>query len=206
MSILKISNYLKENFTISNKVFENSIYKTYFNFLNSSTKITYKDKILKILREIKLNSSNALEIDGDDFMGTFNVENEMYVYIISQFEDNPNFYNVGFANYNEFEKDTRLDVISGKGYIKILSTMYKIINTFLEKHKPDLFMISSNEEAGYTLIYKNLVKENPIPGYMIKTTHVSFKKDDKNNIGVLLKKIGVEINYDPFSNRIDDEK
>ena len=172
----------------------------------------YKLKI----NEILLNPNNAAEIEGDVFSGKFKVGDLGYTYSISKFP-NPykdgDFYNINFDEIGNKNSNLQTGKAGGKNYIKILSTMYKIILNFVSKEKPNYIGISNIEGSGYGNVYNDLTKTNKLPGYSRKDAKVNFiTKDSENrNINgsfVVLKKVQSgeseslnEGRYDTISNR-----
>jgi hypothetical protein len=77
-----------------------------------------------------------------------------------------------------------------ENYIRILSTMYKIILDFAEKEKPKYMGISSLDKSGYRNIYNNLSKTNFIPNYTKKDAGLEFtnREGDKGKF-IVFKKI-----------------
>ena len=172
----------------------------------------YKLKI----NEILLSPNNAVEIEGNIFNGKFKVGDINYDYSISKFQ-NPykdgDFYNINFGEIENKNSNLQTGKAGGKNYIKILSTMYKIILDFVSKEKPNYIGISDIEGSGYGNVYNNLTKTNKLPGYSRKDAKVNFiTKDSENrNINgsfVVLKKVQSgeseslnEGRYDTISNR-----
>lgn len=158
----------------------------------------YKLKI----NEILLSPNNAVEIEGNIFNGKFKVGDINYDYSISKFP-NPykdgDFYNINFGEIGNKNTDlnTRTKNAGGQNYIKILSTMYKIILDFCKEKQPNYIGISDIEGSGYSNVYNDLTKTNKLPGYSRKDAKVNFvTKDSENrNINgsfVVLKKVQSE--------------
>jgi len=168
-------------------------------YTNTSPKHNYDKNLVNHLREtlldeIKLNPDNAVEINGDTNNGIFKVEDVEYVYKINlldpnPFEDEKKFYNIHFH-----PKDNTTDIPTGEStpqdYIKILSTLYKIILDFSTSESPDYIGISSIDSfKNYHGLYNDLTKQNPIPGYSRKISNLPFETTDgKSGKFVVLKK------------------
>lgn len=149
----------------------------------------------KALHEITLSKDNAVKIKGGTMSGTFSVGDSKYRYSItplakSPYEDDGSFYNIAFHP----ESDKVSTPQGGKeNYVKILSTMYKIIMDFIEKHQPEYIGIGSldNEEGrSYHTVYASLTdnKANRIPGYFRKDVSVPFNSPEGPGKMVVLKK------------------
>ena len=145
------------------------------------------------VNEITLNPENAVEIDGDLFSGEFKVGDIEYIYSIKSipnpYQDNELFYSIQFdekfndASLNEPTKKAK------ENYIKILSTIFKIILNFAKKEKPKYIGISSLNKSGYGNIYNNLSKTNKIPGYTRKNAGLDFTtKSGETGQFIVLKK------------------
>jgi predicted nucleotidyltransferase len=155
------------------------------------------DKLFSQLHELKvneiiLNSKNAVEIEGDLFGGEFKAGNMNYVYSIKNIpnpykDDTELFYNIQFDEKNNDKSSNEPTGNARENYIKILSTMYKIILNFVEKEKPKYIGISSLDKSGYGNIYNNLTKTNKLPGYSRKDAGLDFtsKSGDKGKFIVL---------------------
>jgi hypothetical protein len=172
--------------------------------LNESEMYIFKDKkfnypkstpliLLETLNEIKLNTSNALQVDGDLTGGKFSTDGITYSYSIKSIT-NPlktpgSFYNIQFHPEDQVIS-TPIGDISPKGYIKILSTMYKIILDFTKTTHPEFIGISSiDSNKNYHTLYNQLSKNNTIPGYFKKSSNFPFKtKDGKTGRFIILKK------------------
>lgn len=192
--ILKIMNMLKSSI-IAEMMEENldSTLNELFDF--SKSKEVYKLDIPKFsqektlpqllsntLYEIKLSKDNAVDIDGDLTGGTFKVEDITYEYSIKNipnpYKDSGVFYSVQFTPKGE-NISTPTQTNSPKSYIKILSTMYKVISDFTEKEKPEYIGISSLDNStskNYHLIYNALTdpKNNHLPNYFRKDVRLPF--------------------------------
>lgn len=127
--------------------------------------------------------------------GTFLVGDSKYRYSITPFakspyEDDGSFYNIAF-----YPISSKVSTPQGgkENYIKILSTMYKIIMDFIEKHQPEYVGIGSldNEEGkNYHTVYASLTdnKANKIPGYFRKDVSMPFNSPEGPGRMVVLKK------------------
>ena len=134
------------------------------------------------LYEIKLSKDNAVDIDGDLTGGTFKVEDITYEYSIepipNPYKDSEGFYSIQFTPKGE-NISIPTQTTSPKSYIKILSTMYKVISDFTEKEKPEYIGISSLDNStskNYHLIYNALTdpKNNHLPNYFRKDVRLPF--------------------------------
>ena len=158
-----------------------------------SNKIFSQLHELKI-NEIALNSNNAVEIYGSLTNGEFTVGEHDYNYRIIKLDKNPYnsnlFYNIDFHEIGNKNPNPSSPTGNAKeNYIKILSTMYKIILDFTEEEKPEYIGISSLDESGYGNIYNNLTKTNKIPNYSRKDAGLQFKdKDGKTGKFIILKR------------------
>lgn len=168
-----------------------------------SNKIFSQLHELKV-NEIALNPNNAVEIYGDLFSGEFKVGNIEYIYSIknipSPYKDGELFYNIQFDEKNNNESSNEPTGNARENYIKILSTMYKILLDFVEQEKPEYIGISSLDKSGYRNIYNNLTKTNKLPGYSRKDAGLDFvsKSGEKGKFIVLKKSI--------IKDRIDCDK
>lgn len=196
--------YLKGNMTFRN--WEDNLKKNINEWIVNIPKYNYTSKLsnkifsqlheLKV-NEITLNPNNAVEIYGDLNNGDFTVEEYDYNYRIIKLDKNPynsnSFYNIDFHEIGNKNPNSSLPTGNAKeNYIKILSTIYKIILDFTEKEKPEYIGISSLDESGYGNIYNNLTKTNKIPGYFRKDAGLQFKdKDGKNGKFIILKRTDV---------------
>ena len=161
------------------------------------------------VNEITLNPSSAVEIDGDTFEGTFKVGDIEYEYSIDPM-DNPykdgEFFSISFT-----EKGTKKNIPTGnakENYIKILSTMFKIILDFAKEQKPEYIGISSLDKSGYGNIYNNLTKTNKIPGYSRKDAGLDFKTKlgDKGQFVVLKRVENTNESKKKFGNYLFGDK
>ena len=155
-----------------------------------SNKLSTQLHELKI-NEITLSSENAVEINGDLYDGEFKAGNIEYVYSVknmpSPYKDDELFYNIQFDEKHNSESSNEPTGNAKENYIKILSTIYKIILNFVEKEKPKYIGISSLDKSGYWNIYNNLTKTNKLPGYSRKDVGLDFatKSGDKGKFIVL---------------------
>ena len=147
------------------------------------------------INEITLNPSNAVEIYGDLDNGDFTVGEHDYNYRIIKMDKNPydsdSFYNIDFHEIGNKNPNISLPTGNAKeNYIKILSTIYKIILDFTESIKPEYIGISSLDKSGYRNIYNNLTKTNKIPGYSRKDAGLNFtSKSGETGQFIVLKRI-----------------
>jgi len=150
----------------------------------------------KALHEIKLKSSNAVELNGSLTKGTFQVGNKTYKYEIKPFlnpyNDGGTFYNIEFHPIDNKTNLPTRDTPS-RDYIKILSTIYNIITDFLKQEKPDYLGISSMdnpEGKEYHIVYANLTdnSKNNIPGYFRKDVNLLFKTPEGSGRIVVMKR------------------
>ena len=161
------------------------------------TPFTDKQKMYFSLNEITLSDNNAAEIDKEnDFKGTFDVNGVKYAYNIyefplrlltgtSQYTDG-DFYNIEFDDVET--PDTNLPTGKAKeGYIKILSTLYKIIKDFTQKYQPKYVGISSLDDSNYWSVYNKLTKTNKIPGYTRANAGLPFTYKGKKGKMIILK-------------------
>jgi phosphopantetheine adenylyltransferase len=174
-----------------------------------SNKIFSQLHELKV-NEITLNPNNAVEIYGDLFSGEFKVGNIKYIYSIknisSPYKDGELFYNIQFDEKNNNESSNEPTGNARKNYIKILSTMYKILLDFVEQEKPEYIGISSLDKSGYGNIYNNLTKTNTIPGYSRKDAGLDFvSKSGEKGKFIVLKKSIIDITKDILKENIEEE-
>jgi hypothetical protein len=157
------------------------------------------NKIFSQLHELKvneiiLNPNNAVEIYGDSNNGDFTVGEYDYNYRIIKLDKNPynsdSFYNIDFHEIGNKKPNPSLPTGNAKeNYIKILSTIYKIILDFTQNISPKYIGISSLDESGYWNIYNNLTKVNQLPGYSRKDVGLQFKdKSGKTGKFIILKR------------------
>lgn len=160
---------------------------------NLSNKLFSQLHELKI-NEISLNPNNAVEIYGDLDNGDFTVGEYDYNYRIIKLDKNPynsnSFYSIDFHEIGNKNPNPSLPTKNAReNYIKILSTMYKIILDFTQEEKPEYIGISSLDESGYGNIYNNLTKTNPIPGYSRKDAGIQFKdREGKTGKFIVLRR------------------
>jgi hypothetical protein len=156
---------------------------------------TLEENLWHTLNEITLNPNNAVEITGDVFKGMFQAGNKVYTYDIKSMpnpykEDLGLFYNISFTP----KDDITSKPLEGKeNYIKILSTMYKIILDFAKEVKPEYIGIASLDNDGsknYHKVYANLTnnKSNNIPGYFRKDVGLTFKTKDMDSGRIIVLK------------------
>jgi phosphopantetheine adenylyltransferase len=174
-----------------------------------SNKIFSQLHELKV-NEIDLNPNNAVEIYGDLFSGEFKVGNIEYIYSIknipSPYKDEELFYNIQFDEKNNNESSNEPTRNARENYIKILSTMYKILLDFVEQEKPEYIGISSLDKSGYGNIYNNLTKTNTIPGYSRKDAGLDFvSKSGEKGKFIVLKKSIIDITEDILKENIEEE-
>jgi len=141
---------------------------------------TIQQYLVENINEISLSKENAADINGDLTGGTFTVGDIIYEYSIKNisnpYKDLGTFYNIQFTPRGEVTSTPK----GGKeNYIKILSTMYKIIVDFIEKEKPTYVGISSLDNTGgknYHTVYNRLTDNNLklIPGYFRKDSNLQF--------------------------------
>jgi hypothetical protein len=148
------------------------------------------------VNEIKLSVENSAKIDGDIFEGSFKVGNMEYEYSIDNmdnpYKDGGIFYNVSFKEKNNNKKQNEPTGNAKENYIKILSTMYKIIVNLIKSQNPEYIGISSFDKSGYWNIYNNLTKTNPIDGYSRKDSALTFKnKNGDTGKFIVLKRKNV---------------
>lgn len=172
-----------------------------------SNKIFSQLHELKV-NEIALNPNNAVEIYGDLFGGEFKVGNIEYIYSIknipSPYKDEKLFYNIQFDEKNNNESSNEPTGNARENYIKILSTMYKILLDFVEKEKPEYIGISSLDKSGYRNIYNNLTKTNTLPGYSRKDAGLDFvSKSGEKGKFIVLKKSIIDITESIVGDRIE---
>jgi len=156
-------------------------------------KRTLSERLWHTLNEISLSKENAVEINGDLTGGNFTVGNIIYEYSIKNisnpYKDLGLFYNIQFTPKEEM---TSIPQMGKENYIKILSTMYKIIVDFIEKEKPEYVGISSLDNNGknYHKVYANLTdnKSNKIPGYFRKDSNLKFNSPQGEGRFIVLKR------------------
>lgn len=157
-----------------------------------SSKKDSTQQLVKTLNEITLSVDNAVEVDGNEFNGFFKVGDINYEYDInkipSPYQDGKILYNIQFHP----KDNPTSEPLSGKeNYIKILSTMYKVILNFIENVNPDYVGLASLDGfKNYHQVYANLTdnKFNNIPGYSRKDVAFPFEVGDTTGKMVILKK------------------
>jgi cytidyltransferase-like protein len=194
--------YLNGNMTFRN--WEDSLKKNINEWIVDTPKYNYTPKLsnkifsqlheLKI-NEITLNPNNAVEIYGDLDNGDFTVGEYDYNYRIIKLDKNPynsnSFYSIDFHEIGNKNPNPSLPTRNAKeNYIKILSTIYKIILDFTKEIKPEYIGISSLDESGYWNVYNNLTKTNQLPDYSRKDAGLDFtsKSGEKGKFIVLKRK------------------
>jgi len=98
------------------------------------------------------------------------------------------FYNIQFTPKGEV---TSIPKGGKENYIKILSTMYKIIVDFIEKEKPNYVGISSLDgNKNYHTVYNRLTdnSSNLIPGYFRKDSNLEFNSPQGKGRFIVLKR------------------
>jgi len=158
---------------------------------------TFVDKLRESLHEITLSKNNSVEIHGDLNKGKFQVGDIVYNYSIIQmknpYNDEGKFYNIAF---HPQDKSISTPLQGKENYIKILSTMYKVILDFIEEIKPEYVGISSLDNIGdknYHTVYANLTdnKYNRIPGYFRKDVNLPFNTPQGKGRFIVLKRKNV---------------
>jgi hypothetical protein len=168
---------------------------------------TLQHYLIENINEISLSKENAVDVNGDLTGGTFTVGDITYEYNIKNIP-NPYknlglFYNVQFTPRGEV---TSIPKGGKENYIKILSTMYKIIVDFIEKEKPEYIGISSLDNSGdknYHTVYNRLTTNNLnlIPGYFRKDSNLTFDSPQGKGRFIVLKKkdsLDEKKSKDPF--------
>jgi len=159
-------------------------------------KKSFSHKLYDTLNEITLNTSNAVSVVGNEYKGEFDIDVATYEYVVQKFDkifDDGLLYNISFSPKG-IEIDVPMGTTSPKNFIKILSTMYKIILDFIEKVKPKYLGISSKdngEDKNYHMLYNRLTSNNNIPGYFKKNSNLNLTTPDGDSgrIIVLKKKL-----------------
>jgi hypothetical protein len=154
---------------------------------------TFKQHLIESINEISLSKNNAVEINGDLTGGNFTVGDIIYEYSIKNipnpYKELGLFYNIQFTPTGEIISTPQM---GKENYIKILSTMYKIIVDFIEKEKPEYVGIASLDNNGknYHQVYANLTdnKSNNIPGYFRKDVNLEFNTPEGKGRFIVLKK------------------
>jgi hypothetical protein len=152
-------------------------------------------KLLTALHEMRLTVKNAAEVHGDLHHGYFKVGDIEYNYTILEtgnpYDDGGTFYNVGFEEVDSSAPGAGLPTgnAGGRNYIKILSTMYKVVLNFTATVKPDYIAIAAYGDSNYFNIYNDLTKSNPVPGYSRKSLDLFFtSKSGQRGRAIVLKK------------------
>jgi hypothetical protein len=155
---------------------------------------TIQQYLIENIKEISLSKENAVDINGDLTGGTFTVGDITYEYSIKNipnpYKDLGLFYNIQFTPKGEV-----ISIPKGgkENYIKILSTMYKIIVDFIEKEQPEYVGISSLDNSGgknYHTVYNRLTTNNLnlIPGYFRKDSNLIFDSPQGKGRFIVLKR------------------
>jgi hypothetical protein len=196
--------YLNGNITFRN--WEDNLKNNINEWIVDIPKYNYTQKLsnkifsqlyeLKV-NEITLNPNNAVEIYGDLNNGDFTVGEHDYNYRIIKLDKNPyssnSFYSIDFHEIGNKNPNPSLPTKNAReNYIKILSTIYKIILDFTKEEKPEYIGISSLDESGYGNIYNNLTKTNKLPGYSRKDAGLNFtSKSGEKGKFIVLKRTDV---------------
>jgi Fe-Mn family superoxide dismutase len=155
---------------------------------------TTQQYLIENINEINLSKENAVDINGDLTGGAFTVGDITYEYSIKNipnpYKDLGLFYNIQFTPRGEV---TSIPKGGKENYIKILSTMYKIIVDFIEKEQPDYIGISSLDNSGdknYHTVYNRLTTNNLnlIPGYFRKDSSLQFDSPQGKGRFIVLKR------------------
>jgi len=155
---------------------------------------TISGRLSEVLSEITLNINNAADISGSVTEGEFTIGNIEYTYNINSiqnpYKDLGSFYNVQFNEKNNTSEPNTKTGNAKENYIKILSTMYKIICDFASTEHPDYIGLSTLNKSGYWNVYNTLTKTNKVPGYTRKDAGLEFttKNDDKGKF-IVLKRV-----------------
>jgi len=205
--------YEKGNMTFRN--WEDSI-KNPSIYINESEKHNYPKlfhhRLHESISELNLSGDNVGNINGDSLSGEFNIGDMIYVYNIvkikNPYNDKGLFYNIEFHPKGN-KTDEPTGNISGRDYVRVLNTMYKIIKDFINEYNPEYVGISSMDNdysKNYHNIYANLVKNNNIPGYFKKDNNLLFTNKDGNKGRIIVLKKSksnlTEGKYDKISNTI----
>jgi hypothetical protein len=166
----------------------------YLNIPKFNQPKTIQQYLIESLNEISLSKENAAKINGDLTGGTFTVGDITYEYSIKNipnpYKDLGLFYNIQFTPSGEV---TSIPKGGKENYIKILSTMYKIILDFIEKEQPTYVGISSLDNSGdknYHTVYNRLTSShmNFVPGYFRKDSNLTFDSPQGKGRFIVLKK------------------
>ena len=166
----------------------------YLNIPKFNQPKTVQQYLIESINEISLSKENAAKINGDLTGGTFTVGDITYEYSIKNvpnpYKDLGLFYNIQFTPSGEV---TSIPKGGKENYIKILSTMYKIILDFIEKEQPTYVGISSLDNSGdknYHTVYNRLTSNHMdfIPGYFRKDSNLTFDSPQGKGRFIVLKK------------------
>jgi hypothetical protein len=166
----------------------------YLNIPKFNQPKTIQQHLIENINEISLSKENAVKINGDLTGGTFTVGDVTYEYNIKNipnpYKDLGLFYNIQFTPSGEI---TSIPKGGKENYIKILSTMYKIIVDFIEKEQPTYVGISSldnNGDKNYHTVYNRLTSShmNFVPGYFRKDSNLTFDSPQGKGRFIVLKK------------------
>jgi hypothetical protein len=167
----------------------------YLNIPKFNQPKTVQQYLIESINEISLSKENAAKINGDLTGGTFTVGDITYEYSIKNIpnpykNDLGLFYNIQFTPSGEV---TSIPKGGKENYIKILSTMYKIILDFIEKEQPTYVGISSLDNSGdknYHTLYNRLTSNHMdiIPGYFRKDSNLTFDSPQGKGRFIVLKK------------------
>ena len=157
--------------------------------------LTLYEHLWHTLNEITLDTSNAVDISTNKNGGNFQVGDTVYLYNITQihnpYDDGGTFYNIHFH-----PKGNKTSIPTGtstkENYLKILSTMYKVILDFADEIKPNYIGIASMNNDGsknYHTVYNNLTKSNSIPGYTRKDANLEFNTPQGKGRFIVLKRV-----------------
>ena len=113
--------------------------------------------------------------------------------VSNPYNDGGRFFNIMF---HPEENVTSTPQEGKENYIKILSTMYKVILDFAEEAEPEYIGIASmdnNNSKNYHMVYANLTdnKSNRIPGYSRKDVSLPFDTPQGKGRFVVLKRTDV---------------
>lgn len=170
---------------------------------------TLTENLWDTLNEITLSKDNAVEIDGDLTGGRFTVGDITYIYEIkalpNPYKDGEKFFNISFAPQ---ENPSSIPQGGKENYIKILSTMYKIIVDFIEVYRPGYVGLSSLDNDGsknYHKVYAHLTDNrfNNLPGYFRKDVGLDFSSPQGTGKIVVLKRKQDLNENASYSNHID---
>lgn len=208
LSQLEQEAYLKGNMTFRNweDSIKNNINEVYFlDIPKFNQPKTFVDRLCESLNEITLSKDNAVETYGDLIGGRFQVGNTTYIYDIKQvknpYNDGEQFFNIMFHPEDNVTSTPQ----GGKeNYIKVLSTMYKIILDFIEEAEPEYIGIASIDgNKNYHNVYANLTnnKSNRIPGYFRKDVALPFETPQGKGSFVVLKRKNEVMNEQKETNK-----